>query len=53
MQDDNGFSTAYPAHIDFDSDCCGFFYPTKGYLLCNECGTDIKAVINKTMKERK
>ena len=40
------FSTDYPGHVDMDSDCCGFFQPKGGSLLCNECGMNINKAID-------
>ena len=48
----DGFSTAYPSHPDFGSDCCGFFVPTDdGVLKCNECGITINFAIEAMYKD--
>jgi hypothetical protein len=38
------FSTDYPTHQDI-GDCCGFFVPKSGSLICNECGMNINEAI--------
>lgn len=39
-------NTAYPVHLDFMSDCCGFFMDLRyDGIFCNECGISMTEAI--------
>jgi len=40
-------NTAYPVHLDFMSDCCGFFMDLRyDGIFCNECGMSLTEAIS-------